>query len=98
MKLVAASSQRGGDLVPERGGELHAGVEEIDAAGGGDRESGRHGKFEAAHFGEIGALAAQQVFHRSIAVGLAAAEGVDILGSRQFSHTIPLSFCKKSEL
>ena len=54
-------------------------VLEVDVADfGGDGEAGRHGHAGAAHFGEAGALAAENFFHRAVAVGGAAAEGVDV--------------------
>ena len=48
-----------------------------DADGGGDGEARRHRQAELRHFGEVGALAAQQVLHRGIAVRGAASEGID---------------------
>ena len=48
---------------------------------GGDREPGRHRQPDAAHLGEVRALAAEQRLHRSVAVRLAAEE-VDVLSRR----------------
>ena len=46
---------------------------------GGDGEAGRHRQADVGHLGEVGALAAEQVLHLRVAVGLAAAEEVDVL-------------------
>src|SRR5262249_30077578 len=46
----------------------------------GDRKAGRNGQSEIAHFGEVGALAAKQVFHLCFALGLPITKGVDPLG------------------
>ncbi len=55
-------------------------VLEVDVADfGGNGEAGRHRHAGPAHFGQAGALAAEGVFHLSVAVGRAAAEGVDVL-------------------
>ena len=43
-------------------------------------EAGRHGKPGVGHLGEAGAFAAQFVFHLAIAVGLAVAKEVHVLG------------------
>ena len=44
---------------------------------GGDGEAGRHRQAETGHFGEPGALAAEQIAHAGFALGLAVAEAVD---------------------
>ncbi len=49
----------------------------MDAGLGGDREPWRHRQAQGAHLGQIGALAAQQVLHRGVAVSAAAAKGID---------------------
>jgi hypothetical protein len=50
------------------------------AAGLGlDGESGRYGKTGVGHLGQTGALAAENLFHLAVALGLAAAEGIDVL-------------------
>ena len=54
---------------------------EIGAHLGGDGEAGRHRKAEVGHFVQVGALAAEQVAHLRVAVGLSAAEGIN-----PFSH------------
>ena len=46
---------------------------------GGDGEARRHRQAEARHLGEVGALAAQQLLHVGVAVGLAGAEQIDPL-------------------
>ena len=52
----------------------------IEVAGvGGDGEPGRHRQAGVGHLGEAGALAAERVLHRAVAVGLAVAEEVDEL-------------------
>ena len=47
---------------------------------GGDGEAGGDGQADEAHLGEVGTLAAEEVLHLAVAVGLAAAEEVDVLG------------------
>ena len=52
----------------------------VERAGfGRDRETGRNRQPGVGHLGEARALAAEQVLHRAIAVGLAAAEEIDVL-------------------
>jgi hypothetical protein len=51
---------------------------------GGDGEAGRHGQADRRHFGEVGALAAEEVPVARLAVGDAAAEAVDVAGHRPF--------------
>ncbi len=61
------------------------GIAHVFAAGLGlDGESGRHREPGVSHFGKPGALTTENVFHLAVAVGLAAAEGVDILCGRGF--------------
>ena len=50
---------------------------EVGADLGGDGEAGRHRQAEIGHFGEVRALAAEQIAHVGLALGLAVAEGVD---------------------
>ena len=50
---------------------------------GGDGESGRHGQADAAHLGEVGALAAEQRLHRAVAVGLLAEQVDELAGLRR---------------
>ena len=71
---VAVDLRRASD-----GGVAAAVRVEVRADLGGDREAGRDGQPEAGHLGEVGALAAEQLLHRGIAVGDAAAEGKDEL-------------------
>ena len=55
----------------------------VGAQLGGDGESGWNRKLQrgmAGHFCEVGAFATQQVLHGFVAVGLAAAERIDVLG------------------
>ena len=54
---------------------------EIGADLGGDGEAGRNRQAEVGHLVEVGALAAEKVPHFCVAVGLAAAEGIN-----PFSH------------
>ena len=54
-------------------------VLEIDIADfGGDGEAGRYGHSGAAHLGQASAFAAEDIFHLAVAVGLAAAECVNV--------------------
>ncbi|KRT63159.1 MAG: hypothetical protein XU10_C0014G0016 [Chloroflexi bacterium CSP1-4] len=66
------------DVLPEPVGKLLAGVEVVVAGFGGDGEAGRHRQAGAGHLGQAGALAAEQVAHRRVALGLAGAPGVDV--------------------
>jgi hypothetical protein len=51
-----------------------------DRAGlGADGEAAGHGDAQAAHFGQVGALATQQVLHRSGTLGAGRAETIDVL-------------------
>ena len=52
---------------------------EIGADRGRNGEAGRHRQAEIGHFGEIGALAAEQIAQARFALGLAVAEGIDPL-------------------
>ena len=64
-------------------------VLEIDVADfGGDGEAGRHGHARAAHLGQAGAFAAENVFHLSVAVGGAAAKCVNVFFHDCLSVTI----------
>ena len=58
----------------------------IGADLGRDREAGRHGQAEIGHLGEVGALAAEEVAHARLALGLAVAEGVDPLRHHVARH------------
>ena len=49
------------------------------AALGGDGETGRHGKAQQAHLGEVGTLAAQEVLHVGFSFGSLSAERVNVL-------------------
>ena len=51
---------------------------------GRDGEAGRHRQAEIGHLGEVRALAAEEVAHRRLALGLAVAEGVDPLRHCRF--------------
>ena len=66
------------DVVPEPVGELLAGREVVVAGLGRDREAGRHREPRVGHLGQAGALAAEQVAHRRVALGRPAAPGVDV--------------------
>ncbi len=66
------------DVVPETGGELLAGAEVVVAGFGGDGEAGGSRQTRVGHLGQAGTLAAQQVLHPAVALGLAAAPGVDV--------------------
>ena len=48
-------------------------------------EAGRDGQARIGHFGEASAFAAEHIFHFAVAVGLAAAEGVDDIWSWSYS-------------
>jgi len=52
---------------------------EIGADLGRDRESGRHRQAEIRHFGEVRALAAEEILHLLVPLGLRAAEEVNAL-------------------
>ncbi len=45
-----------------------------------DGESRRHRQASAGHFGEACTFAAENIFHFAVAIGLAAAERVNVLG------------------
>ena len=46
---------------------------------GGDGEAGRNGKSQQVHFGQVGPLTAEQVFHVCFPFGFSIAERVNIL-------------------
>ena len=50
----------------------------VSADFGGDRETGRHRQTDAAHFGEVCALAAEQRLHGAVAVSLAVSEKINV--------------------
>ncbi len=58
---------------------------------GGDGEAGRDRQAHIGHFGEVGALAAEQVAHARLAFGLAVAEGVDPLCHGRSPDPVTLS-------
>ncbi len=62
----------------------------IGADLGGEGEAGRHRNAEAGHLGQVGALAAEQVFHFRLAVGGAAAKRIHVL---RVVHYSPPSTC-----
>ena len=62
----------------ERLGQLAVVLIVFRAHLGGHGEAGRHGNAEAGHLGQVGALAAEQVLHVGLTVGLAATKEVDI--------------------
>ena len=66
------------DVVPEPVGQLLAGGEVVVARFGRDREAGRGRQAGLRHLGEPGALAPEQVLHRAVALGRAAAPRVDV--------------------
>ncbi len=76
---AAHLGQRGLRLRLEIRRELFAVVVIPGADLGGDGEAGRHRQAEIAHLGQVCPLAAEQVLHARLALGLAIAEGVDPL-------------------
>ena len=66
------------DVVPQAVGQLLAGREVVVAGFGRDREAGRDREPGVGHLGQTGALAAEQVAHRRVALGMTAAPGVDV--------------------
>ena len=66
------------DVVPQPVGQLLARGEVVVARLGGDGEARRHRQAGVGHLGQPGALAAEQVAHRRVALRAAAAEGVDV--------------------
>jgi hypothetical protein len=87
-KRVRGGAELGAhDLLDPREGGLQGGLElarigvpvlvEVEADGGRDRESGRHGEPEADHFGQVRALAAEEILHLRVSLGLSGAEGID---------------------
>src|SRR5881392_1882633 len=54
-------------------------------------ESRRHREARVAHFGEACAFAAENIFHLAVAIGLAAAECINVLG--RWSRALRWSFC-----
>src|SRR6202030_3054660 len=68
-----------GDLRLEGGGVGALVGVVVSADLGADGEARGHGETDAAHLGEVGALAAQQGFHRAVAVGFAGAPRVNVL-------------------
>ena len=79
--------ESGLDLGVEAGGILLAVGEIIDAAFGGDGESGGDRKSEFRHFGEVSAFAAEQFIHGGVAVAHALAEQIDVLFRGRFLHS-----------
>ncbi len=65
-------------VVPGAVREALAAGEIVVAGFRGDREAGRDRQACIRHLGEAGALAAEQVAHRGVALSVAAAEGVDV--------------------
>ncbi len=59
--------------------EFAAGLVELGAHLGGDGEAGRHRHADVGHLGEVGTLAAEQVLHVFVTLGLAAAEEIHAL-------------------
>ena len=57
---------------------------------GGDGKAGWHRQAQRRHLGEVGPLAAQKVFHFGIAVGLAAAKGIDPTGHGAHLLLLPI--------
>ena len=70
----------------------------VDRADGRrDREACRDGQLRVRHLREAGALAAEQVLHRAIAVGLAVAEVVDVFpGPGELRHFLGCRFSQLS--
>jgi len=66
------------DVLPEAVGEGLTGGEVVIAGLGRDRESGRGREAGLGHLGEARALAAEQVLHRSVALGRTVSPGVDV--------------------
>ena len=57
---------------------------------GGDGEAGGHRQAQVGHLGEVGALAAQEILHPRLALGLAVTEGINPLRHRQTPCKISL--------
>ena len=72
--------ERGIHLAFDFGGDT-VGAHVFPASLGLDGEAGRHGQPGIGHLGEAGAFAAEVIFHLAVAVGLAAAKGVNVLGA-----------------
>ncbi len=68
----------GQDVVPQAGRELLARGEVVVAGLGGDGEARGSRQARVGHLGQAGTLAAQQILHPAVALGLAAAPGVDV--------------------
>ena len=75
---ASTSRDRRQDVVPQAVGQLLAGREVVVAGLGRDGEAGRDRQAGAGHLGEAGALAAEQVAHRRVALGRTGAPGVDV--------------------
>ena len=70
------------DVLPQALGQGLTGGEVVVAGFGGDGEAGRDRQAGLGHLGEAGALAAEQIAHGAVALGITGAEGIDIsLGS-----------------
>ena len=80
--------QRGDNLAGQCIGGLKPAGVIGGAAFGADREAGRYGDPQGAHFGEVGALAAQEVFVACRAFCSASAKGIHILSHRYFSLSV----------
>ena len=68
----------GVDLGVEHARVLAAVRVEVGADLGGDGETGGNGQADAGHLGQVGTLAAEQRLHGAVAVGLSAAEVVNV--------------------
>ena len=87
----AASPKRLAHLLLDEGHALqHLGLDQLQhgvlalfgehgAGLGADGEAGRHGDAQAAHLGQVGALAAEQVLHRCGAIGAGSTKHVNAL-------------------
>ena len=85
--LVTDLAQRRGGLFLQIGGIGFAMGVIMGADFGGDGKARRNRQADIAHLGQIGALAAEKIFHSRFAFGLTVAERVD-----PFGHQLTLDF------
>jgi len=74
-------------LLLESGRKLVVMLVIVNAGLGADGEAGRHRDADVGHLGQVGALAAENIFHRGVAFGAAGGERVNV-----FSHCHPPTF------
>ena len=58
-----------------------------------DREAGRHRQAQRTHLSQVGALAAKQLLHRSVAFALAATKEIHVLALLSHLATLRLHLC-----